>query len=312
MLRRKNTVPVGERRADVARAAPTSVSVVMPVRNVVSTIDQQLDALAAQTYSRPFEVIIADNGSTDGLRAHLEGHRLADRLQMRWVDASARKGGSYARNVGVAAADGEFIAFCDGDDRVHPEWLAEMVVAAPWCSLVSGAVETHSLNTAQTQSWRHMLPPEMPYEFPGFLRVATGCSIGIWRDMFEKVGGFDVTYDRGAEDADFSFRVQLAGGVHAHASKSLVAYRLRDTERGIWDQSVMCGEGDARLYSDYRHYGMPRRPWYATVDLIAYLVLRNPLLPTALTRVPTGRWLFQAGNFVGRIRGSVLHRCFYI
>ncbi|MDL9936854.1 glycosyltransferase family A protein [Gordonia sp. ABSL1-1] len=311
MFNRKKATPPSVRRTP-ERELPQLVSVVMPVRNVVDTIGDQLDALSKLTYEHPFEVIIADNGSTDGLRDYLESYPHRERLRLRWVDASATKGGSFARNVGVAAADGEFIAFCDGDDCVYPDWLSAMVAVGRYSSLVSGAVETHSLNSALVQSWRQMLAPEIPYHFPGFMTVATGCSIGVWKDMFDEVDGFDVSYDRGAEDADFSFRVQLAGGVHNHAAGALTAYRLRDTRRGIWDQSVMCGEGDARLYSDYRRYGMPRRPWYATVDLILYLAIRNPLLPTWLTRVPTGRWLFQAGNFVGRIRGSVLHSCFYI
>ena len=46
----------------------------------------------------------------------------------------------------------------------------------------------------------------------------------------------------GAEDADLAIRIQLAGGVLGHAPKALVAYRLRDTLRGIWSQSVMCGK----------------------------------------------------------------------
>jgi hypothetical protein len=157
-----------------------------------------------------------------------------------------------------------------------------------------------------------MLPPETPYEFPGFLPVSPTCNLGVWADMFAKVGGFDVEYDRGAEDSDFAIRVQLAGGVLGHSPEAMVAYRLRDTLQGIWSQSVMCGEGDAQLFSDYRWYGMPRRPWYGTVDVVLYLLLRNPLLPTAITRVPTGRWLFHAGNLLGRVKGSIRHRAYYV
>lgn len=301
----------GERVAE-KRCEPQSVSVVIPVRNGVDVIDLQLEALAAQTYQRPFQVIVSDNGSTDGLRAHIEGHRLREALGLTWVDASARDGGSFARNVGAAAAEGEFLAFCDGDDRVYPEWLENMTAAARRYDAVGGAVETHTLNSSDAQSWRQMLPPEMPYEFPGFLRVSPTCNLGVWADMFRKVNGFDVDYDRGAEDADFAIRVQLAGGVLGHAPDALVAYRLRDTLSGIWDQSVMCGEGDAQLYADYRHYGMPRKPWYATVDTVLFVLLRNPLLPNAITRVPTGRWLFHAGNLLGRVKGSIRHRAYYV
>ncbi|GAA3971644.1 glycosyltransferase [Gordonia caeni] len=305
--------PVSSARPlETDRGLPDLVSVVIPVHNGVATIDDQLEALAAQDYSRPFEVVVADNNSTDGLREHLEGHRLADRLDLRWVDASGPAGASYGRNAGAAAAAGDFLAFCDGDDRVYSSWLTELTAVARRCSAVGGAVETSSLNTPRTQSWRQMLPPEMPYEFPGFLPVSPTCNLGVWKNRFDAVGGFDVAYDRGAEDADFTIRIQLAGGVLGHAPRALIAYRLRDTLRGIWDQSVMCGEGDARLYAEYRAYGMPPRPWYATADVIAYLLLRNPLLPTVITRVPTGRWLFQAGNLLGRIKGSARHHAWYV
>lgn len=301
-----------DRPLEADRGLPGLVSVVIPVHNGTATIDDQLEVLAAQDYSRPFEVVIADNNSTDGLREHLDGHRLAERLRLRWVDAGGPAGASYARNAGVAAAAGDFIAFCDDDDRVYPEWLTELTSVARRCSAVGGAVETASLNSERAQSWRHMLPPEEPYEFPGFLRVSPTCNLGVWKDKFDAVGGFDVAYDRGAEDSDFTIRIQLAGGVLGHAPRALIAYRLRDTLRGTWDQSVMCGEGDARLYADYRRYGLPPRPWYATADVIAYLLLRNPLLPTVLTRAPLGRWLFHAGNLLGRIKGSVRHRAWYV
>ncbi|WP_440712143.1 glycosyltransferase family 2 protein [Gordonia sp. FQ] len=301
-----------ERPPEADRGLPELVSVVIPVHNGADVIDDQLAALAAQDYDRPFEVLVADNNSTDGLRDHLDGHPLTQRLTLRWVDASGPAGASYARNAGAAAAAGDFLAFCDDDDRVSPRWLTELTAVGRRCSAVGGAVETHSLNGADAQSWRQMLPPEMPYEFLGFLRVSPTCNLGVWKDRFEQVGGFDTAYDRGAEDADFTIRIQLAGGVLGHAPDALVAYRLRDTLRGIWDQSVMCGEGDARLYAEYRGYGLPKRPWYMTADVIAYLLLRNPLLPTAITRVPTGRWLFQAGNLLGRIKGSLRHRCWYV
>ncbi|MFD4183941.1 glycosyltransferase family 2 protein, partial [Rhodococcus sp. NPDC058514] len=100
--------------------APTRVSVVIAALNVVDVIDVQLTALAEQEYDGDLEVVVGDNGSTDGLRAHLEGHPLREQLGLRWVDASGARGVSHARNVGVAAATGDFIAFCDADDRVDP------------------------------------------------------------------------------------------------------------------------------------------------------------------------------------------------
>ncbi|MCE5292603.1 MAG: glycosyltransferase family 2 protein [Nocardiaceae bacterium] len=58
-----------------------------------------------QTY-RPAEVIISDNGSTDGLPDHIANHPLREKLSMKWVDSSQLKGSAYARNVGAKNATG--------------------------------------------------------------------------------------------------------------------------------------------------------------------------------------------------------------
>ncbi len=302
---------VTERCEDVERPLPELVSIVISALNCVDVIDIQLEALAAQTYDRPFEVIVADNGSTDGLREHVDQHPLRERLRMRWVDASAVGGISYARNVGVAAAEGVFLAFCDADDRAYPDWLTELTAVATRHSAVGGGLETHSLNTPEVQSWRAMMPADEPYFLQGFLQVHPTCNVGVWRDVYEKVGGFDVEYVSAAEDSDLLLRIQLSGGTIGLAPKALVAYRLRDTLSGIWRQSVTCGVGMVQLYTDYRPYGMPRWPWYATLDMFLYILIRNPLLPTVITRVPTGKWLFVAGNFLGRMKGSIKYRCYY-
>ena len=68
------------------RSSPRSVSVVMPTRNVAETVGGQLAALAAQTYTGDWELVVADNGSTDDTAPVL--HRWADRIpHLRVVDA---------------------------------------------------------------------------------------------------------------------------------------------------------------------------------------------------------------------------------
>ncbi|MCF3939719.1 glycosyltransferase [Gordonia tangerina] len=288
------------------------MSVVIPARNARNLIDRQLEALATQDYPAGFEVLICDNGSRDGLRRHIETHRLREKLQMKWLDASERAGTSFARNVGSRAAAGDLIVYCDADDMVHPQWLRHMVETAGFHNVVSGGVETTSLNAPEVASWRPMPDAEEPFEFPGFMNVVSGCNMACWRDDFMAVGGFDETYVSGYEDADFALRVQLRGGTVGHAPEALVGYRLRETLRGTFSQSAQYGLGNVQLYADYRDYGMPRRPVIALLDVLLYLTLRNPLLPEVVTRVPAGRWLFQAGHLLGRIKGSVRYGCFYV
>lgn len=294
------------------RSAPRLVSVIVPAHDVRHVIDTQLAALARQDYPGAFEVIVADNNSTDGLEEHLRDHPLAGRLHLRVVPATEVQGAAHARNVGARHARGDLLAFCDGDDRVHDGWLSALVEGCLTHDACGGATETESINSELVQSWRHMLPPEQEYRLYGFLRVAPSGTFAVWCDAFEEVGGFDESFTRGGEDSDISIRLQLAGRTLGHAPKALIAYRQRTTLRGMWDQSVMCGEGDVRLYATYREHGMPRRPLIALIDTVLYLILRNPLLPQWLTRVPTGRWIFHAGNLVGRVRGSVQYRTYYV
>lgn len=101
------------------------LSVIIPCLNAERTIGEQLAALAAQRWSERWEVIVADNGSTDGTLEVVR--RFAGRLpELRVVDASQRRGSGYARNRGAAVARGEWLAFCDADDVVAPGWVAAM------------------------------------------------------------------------------------------------------------------------------------------------------------------------------------------
>ena len=84
------------------QSQPIALSVILPCFNASATIGHQLDALTAQRWDKRWEVIVADNGSTDASRTVAESYK--DRLDLRVVDASDRKGASHARNVGASAA----------------------------------------------------------------------------------------------------------------------------------------------------------------------------------------------------------------
>lgn len=177
---------------------------------------------------------------------------------------------------------------------------------------VAGTLVTSNVNSPRVQAWREAPPRDALQEWWRFLPVLTGASFGVTAAAYRAVGGFDETYRSGGEDTDLAFRLQLAGFRLTHAADAEIDYRLRQTRRGLWRQSVMCGRGDARLYADYRSYGMPRRHPLMTMDVIALVVLRNPLLPRLITHLDRGRWVFFAGNLVGRIWGSVENRVCYV
>lgn len=289
------------------------VSVVVPTFNAVDLIGEQFDALADQDYAGDFEVLVSDNGSTDGLRSFVESHPLKERLQLRWVDASAFKGVSHARNTGVAHAKGEFIAFCDADDRVHASWLRLLTRAAARCDLVSGALETATINSPEVNRWREFIPTATPHSYATFLPYAFGCNFGVWKLAYETVGGCDESFPTGGgDDVDFSWRLQLAGMTLVHEMDAIVAYRLRSDLRGTWRQLHNYGVAGAVLHKKYNSIGFARSTPRAIAIEVAALMLLNPFLPQFITRMPRGKWITHAGFFVGKLRGSIRYRTFYV
>src|SRR2546423_10557404 len=104
------------------RSEPRLVSVVVAVLDEEAHLGEQLAALAEQTYTGAWEVLVVDNGCTDGsIDVALRFARRLPGLQI--VDASERRSLAHARNRGAAEAQGDLLAFCDADDVVLPGWL---------------------------------------------------------------------------------------------------------------------------------------------------------------------------------------------
>lgn len=290
----------------MTHSRPDVVSVIIPIFNGLSLLDVQLEGLAAQDYTEPFEVIISDNGSTDRLREHIEGHSLREWLSLRYVDSSDRVGAPYARNAGAAAAVGDFLAFTDQDDRVHPTWLSALVEAAAEYDAVGGPIETVSLNSPEVARWRPSPPPEERFD-SHYRFWAHGNNISMWRATFEKVGGFDEAMLAG-DDIDISWTIQEYGMTLGHAPRAMVAYRLRPTLWEAWRQAVEYGRTQVDVYLKHSAFGCPPVPLRATLTTVAVALFCNPAFVFMRKWVPPGLWALHAGLLVGRIRGSIHHR----
>ena len=100
------------------------ISVVVPVYNVETYLVECLDSIQNQTYT-DFEVILVNDGSTDGSQAICERYCQADK-RFRLINQS-NQGQSVARNNGVTASTGEFIAFVDSDDIILANYLETLI-----------------------------------------------------------------------------------------------------------------------------------------------------------------------------------------
>jgi len=97
------------------------ISCIVPVFNGERYLGETLDSILAQTY-QPLELIVVDDGSTDGTATVAASY--GKRIRYLW---QTNAGEAVARNQGLSAAQGEFIAFLDADDLWHPEKLARQM-----------------------------------------------------------------------------------------------------------------------------------------------------------------------------------------
>lgn len=226
-------------------------SVVIPTYNAAYVIADQLAALCDQVGAPEFEVIVSDNGSTDDLAGLVDSWH--DRLpHVRRVDASCGRGVSVARNVGIEHARTERILICDADDRVSEGWVAAMAKGLEEAPLVSGPVET-TLLSGRSAGW---VPIEQRttglFETWEGRTYGIGCNLGLRREVWEAVGGFDEGYPAGAEEIDFAWRAWDLGYRFAYVEDALIHYRIRTDLRGVLRQQYNSGRGAATLYAKFR------------------------------------------------------------
>lgn len=194
-------------------AALTAISVIVPVFNAAPWLGDCLDALQQQDApAGGFEVIVVDNGSTDGSRAVARG-RPAVRLL-----SEPRQGAYAARNRGISAARGQLIAFTDADCIPRRDWLSRLqqgLAAAPETLVVMG----RDIPTGPSSAIRllglydhfkeiFVLASEDPTVYYGH----TNCMM-TRRQLFDEVGFFDQR-PRGA-DVIFVQRVLERYGTRA-------------------------------------------------------------------------------------------------
>jgi glycosyltransferase involved in cell wall biosynthesis len=203
------------------------VSVVIPVKDRRQLLTDALDALDAQTYA-DFEVIVVDDGSTDGSGEAAAGRTIGGR-PVRVVDGGGL-GAVHARQEGVAAARGDVLAFTDSDCVPDPRWLEHAVAA-----LDAGA----DLVNGRTAPARPVLPLERSMG-SGEEGLYPTCNVLYRRAAFDAAGGFDAGAGRRwgfrldrrsrgdgfGEDTLLAWRVIRAGGAVRYEPDALVEHAV--------------------------------------------------------------------------------------
>ena len=180
-----------------------SVSVIIPSYNRAHLLSRCLDSVIAQDYS-PSEIIVVDDGSTDSTRSLLR-----DSYPGIKVITQANKGVSSARNAGIRAASGDWLAFLDSDDTWFPgklERQVQAIEAAPG-SNIAHTDEIWIRNGIRVNPRRKHKKyggPIFKYCLP--LCAISPSSVMIHRRVFDRVGLFDETLPV-CEDYDLWLRI---------------------------------------------------------------------------------------------------------
>ena len=183
--------------------------------------------------SRPafaWELVVVDNGSTDGTRAVAELFLRESGIKGTYV-FEGRRGASEARNAGIRAAQGDILAFVDDDIVVDKDWLVNIATSASeidlFRSLWPDEIDAGGSSSIRDQGERIA---EEIYVYPcNPADPGASNNMVVRRSILEVVEGFDTSLGpgtslRAAEDTDFAYRVLLSGGKIKYCPSILVQH----------------------------------------------------------------------------------------
>jgi glycosyltransferase involved in cell wall biosynthesis len=286
---------------DTSAQGPPAVSVIIPCRDAEQHLSQQLEALALQQTSFPWELIIVDNGSTDRSISIAEGFVNAVRLRV--VPALERPNQAYARNVGANSAHAEKLIFVDADDEVAPGFLTAMYGALCEHDLVMSPQDLDALNPG----WNREAHDVSTASQGAFATYAFGSGVGISRRVLESAGGWPEEYTP-CEDMALTYRLAQSGVALACLPEPLLRYRFRDSVGALFRQTRIWGCREALVHREFDVAFVARRTLRLAVS--EWLGVVGELI-TARSKSDLARFAVRLGYSVGRLHGSLRYRTFY-
>jgi O-antigen biosynthesis protein len=304
--------------------SPPLLSVVVPLFDCLSLTRAMLATLQATLPTTvSHEIILVDDGSTDGTREWLAAQR---NDTIRVILNERNLGYAHANNRGVAAARGTLLALLNNDLVLLPGWLEPMLAAHAALGRRAGAIGNVQID-AQSGAidhagivinvqgkpvharalpwWRHRWSPPFR-EVP----AVTGACLLIARELWHQLGGFDAAYVNGGEDVDLCFRARAAGRVNGVALRSVVRHHVsastgrkrRDEENSYrlartWGREFLLASQDATYEWSHAHLSAAlrepqARDYVTTLRALAYaLHLRRSPPPEAVRAIVAGQAL---------------------
>jgi glycosyltransferase involved in cell wall biosynthesis len=225
----------------VGLTSPGLVSIITPAFNSEAHLPATIESCLDQTY-RDFELLIVDDGSTDGTAAVATRYARAD-SRVR-VFRTPNRGMSAARNLAIENASGAFLTFLDSDDMWMPEFLATQIAtlnSQPWIDVVT----TNTINIGNHRHGTPYWPPSADIRQISLLEMivredAVHILSVVRRSVVDRVGGFDPSF-RGNEDYHFWLRAAAAGCRFAADFTPRGYYRRRQDSVSSDERRMLAG-----------------------------------------------------------------------
>jgi len=296
--------------------ADPTVSVIVLNHNGRHLLEECLESLFSQTCPG-FEIIVVDNGSTDNSVQFLEERYHA---RIRLIRNSANLGFAEGNNIGIAAAEGAYIALLNNDAVADSHWLDELLSAARgsdssfgmWASKIMFYDRRDMIDTAG-----HLIYPDGlnrgrgkhetdhgQYDRQEEVFFPSGCAALYAKKMIDEIGAFDKDFFAYGDDTDLGIKARLAGWKCLFVPASVVYHRSSAT---------------AGVYSSFKAYLVERNrvwvlikyfplsdilisPWYTTIRLVfnAYAALTG--------RGAAGRFV-KGGSAAGLLKALLRAYC---
>ena len=303
---------------------PFAISIVVCTKNRAHSLRRVLDSLQAQTLP-PGEIIVIDNGSTDGTREVALANP-----KVRYI-SQPQAGLAVCRQEGIAASAADYVVMCDDDCLPEPHWL-ETICATferdPQVAVVAGGISNHGF--PNNLKGRGRLGPNGLYQLienPADAQFFGSANMALRKTAIAQIGGYDPQFTRGYEEVDLITRIRRAGFSVRYEPTALVHHHhISSTGKPRFMHRSRQG---MRLYFFFKHYWPESaRAWGDFALTEASLIfhdlkiglrglLRHGLRPAVLSlelyriaallldRALLPRWLILASRARRRVRPSL-------
>lgn len=216
------------------------LSIIIPNWNGKKFLKECLDSLKKQTYNN-FEIILVDNGSTDGSIDFIQ-KEYGDFVKI--IRNETNLGFAEGSNIGIRSARGEFIVLLNNDTKTDPFWLEELVKTihidpkvGMWGSKIYSYYHKNQIEAVgELIYWDGLTRAKGQFEidngqfnFMEEILYPPGCGAMYRRKIFDEIGLFDKDFFAYADDAEIGIRARLAGWKALFVPKAILYHKNSGT-----------------------------------------------------------------------------------